>query len=250
MVTASSPSARRPLRSTAAACAAALSARSARSPVARPIAALPSSRPSRARARIVAAISRARASGPPPVPHCRPAGPARGLHPPRRPHQLADRLGQQPLIGRVGHVRADQRRIGPHPRRAQQPGPSRLSLQRLVQPGHRRLPAPGGQLHQRRRMRHLGIQADHLQNRRHEMESLTSARTGSHNPAGTGTSGTSAAGSTRSGWTAAPAPDGNTARTARRTPGHPAAHPPAPAPPAAAAAQQAAATPTSARDRL
>jgi hypothetical protein len=72
MVTASSPSARRsrplrarriarrPLRSTAAACAAALSARSARSPVARPIAALAWSRPCRARARIVAAISRAR----------------------------------------------------------------------------------------------------------------------------------------------------------------------------------------------
>ena len=53
-------SARRPLRSTAAACAAAFSARSARSPVARPITRLPSSRPSWARARIVAAISRAR----------------------------------------------------------------------------------------------------------------------------------------------------------------------------------------------
>ena len=52
--------ARRPLRSTAAACAATASARSARSPVTRPIAGLPSSRPSRARARIVAAISRAR----------------------------------------------------------------------------------------------------------------------------------------------------------------------------------------------
>ena len=76
MVTASSPSARRsrprirpvsalgsarrPLRSTAAACAATASARSARSPVARPIAWVPSSRPSRARVRIVAAISRAR----------------------------------------------------------------------------------------------------------------------------------------------------------------------------------------------
>jgi len=35
-------------------------------------------------------------------------------------------------------------------------------------------------------------------------------------------------------------PDGNTARTGRRTPDHPAAHPPAPAPPAPAAAQAAA----------
>jgi hypothetical protein len=81
MVTASSPSARRsrprirpvsalgsarrPLRSTAAACAAALPARSARSPVTRLIARLASSRgtgsrPSWARARIVAAIARAR----------------------------------------------------------------------------------------------------------------------------------------------------------------------------------------------
>ncbi len=76
MVTASSPSARRsrprirpvsalgsarrPLRSTAAACAAAPSARSARFPVIRLIARLVSSRPSWARVRIVAAISRAR----------------------------------------------------------------------------------------------------------------------------------------------------------------------------------------------
>ena len=52
--------ARRPLRSTAAACAAAPSARSARSPVTRRIARLASSWPSWARARIVAAISRAR----------------------------------------------------------------------------------------------------------------------------------------------------------------------------------------------
>src|SRR5947207_10004931 len=41
-----------------------------------------------------------------------------------------------------------------------------------------------------------------------------------------------------------------TVRTGRRTPGHPAAHPPAPARPAAAAPPPAATTPTTSTDRL
>jgi hypothetical protein len=96
---------------------------------------------------------------PPPVRHRGARGPARGLHPPRRPHQLAHRPGQQPRVRRVGHIRRDHRRVGPHPGGAQQLRLRRLSQQRLVQPGHRRLPAPGSQLHQRRRMRHPAIPA-------------------------------------------------------------------------------------------
>jgi hypothetical protein len=45
-------------------------------------------------------------------------------------------------------------------------------------------------------------------------------------------------------------PGGSAARTARRTPGHPAAHPPWPVPPAAAAPPPAATTPTTSTDRL
>ena len=105
-------------------------------------------------------LPRPPASRPLPTGHHCPGGPARRLHPPRRPHQFAHRLGQQPRIGRVDHVRADHRRIGPHPGGAQQLLPRGLGPQCLVQPGHRRLPAPVGQLHQRRRMRHPPVQAD------------------------------------------------------------------------------------------
>jgi DNA invertase Pin-like site-specific DNA recombinase len=73
---------------------------------------------------------------------------------------LAHRLGQQPPVRRVGHIRADHRGIRPHPRGAQQPGTGRLRPQRLIQPRDRIFPAPGGQLHQRRRVRHPPIQPD------------------------------------------------------------------------------------------
>jgi hypothetical protein len=43
---------------------------------------------------------------------------------------------------------------------AQQLGRGRLGQQRLVEPGDRVVPAPGGDLHQRRRMRHPGTQRD------------------------------------------------------------------------------------------
>ena len=181
--------------------------------------------------------------GPPPVRHHGPGGPARRLHPPRRPHQLAHRLGQQPRIGRVGHVRADHRGIGPHPRGAQQLLPGRLGPQRLVQPGHRALPAPGGQLHQRRRMRHLGVQRDPAEPppgdrvadlRAQALIAQPVPELEEHQPQVT---------LHRRGRPAEHRVE-STARTARRTPGHPAAHPPAPAPPAAAAAPAAAATPT------
>ena len=73
---------------------------------------------------------------------------------------LPDGLGQQPRVGRVGHIRRDHRGVGPHPGGAQQLLPGGLGPQRLIQPGHRLLPAPGGQLHQRGRVRHLAIQRD------------------------------------------------------------------------------------------
>ena len=46
------------------------------------------------------------------------------------------------------------------PGRCAAASPGRPGQQRLVQPGHRIFPAPGSQLHQRRGMRHLGIQRD------------------------------------------------------------------------------------------
>src|SRR5262249_60594579 len=61
---------------------------------------------------------------------------------------------------------------------------------------------------------------------------------------------TSAADSTPPACTAGRSAGQSAARTGRRTPDHPAAHPPGPAPPAAAAPPPAATTPTTTADRL
>ena len=100
------------------------------------------------------------AGRPPPVCHLGARGPARCLHPPHRTHQLDHRLGQKPHIGRVSHVRRDHRGIGPHPAGTQQLLPGGLGPQRLIQPRHRLLAAPAGQLHQRGRVRHPPIERD------------------------------------------------------------------------------------------
>jgi hypothetical protein len=97
---------------------------------------------------------------PPPVRRHRAGRAARCLHPPHRAHQLAHRLGQQPRIGRVSHVRTDHRGVSPHPGGAQQLRLRGLGPQRLVQPRHRILAAPAGQLHQRGRVRHPPIERD------------------------------------------------------------------------------------------
>jgi hypothetical protein len=68
------------------------------------------------------------------------------------------RLGQQAGIGRIGHIGRHHRGVHPDPVGAQQLGLRRLGQQRLIQPVYRRRPTPGGQLHQRGRMRHLPIQ--------------------------------------------------------------------------------------------
>ena len=99
-------------------------------------------------------------AGRPPAPG--PRSPCRWPRPrpaPAAPSAPA-RLGQQPRIGGVGHIRRDHRGICPHPRRAQKLVLGGLRPQRLVQPGHRLFPAPGGQLHQRRGMRDLPIERD------------------------------------------------------------------------------------------
>jgi hypothetical protein len=150
----------RRLRITTAASAAAFSAKSARPALTRRIAAVLWSLPSLLRARIWAAISRAR----------RPAARRRSVTlvpvaPPaactRRTVRtsLTTRLGQQPHIGRVRHVRRDHRGIGPHPGGAQQLACGGLGPHCLIESGHRLLAAPAGQLHQRGRMRHLPIPA-------------------------------------------------------------------------------------------
>ena len=94
------------------------------------------------------------------VAHPGPARPAGRLDPPPGRRDAADGPGQQPRVGRVGHVRGHHRGV-----RAQPGSPQQLRFgcpgqQRLVQPLYRGAAAPGGQLHQRRRMRHLPIQRD------------------------------------------------------------------------------------------
>ena len=148
-------SARLALASSRSASSAAVAANSASSPVTRRTVACASSRPAAERVRSLAAISCAR----------RPAARDRSrtvvrIAPPAAWIRLPvtairrDRLGQQTRVGRIGHVRRHHRGVHPHPVGAQQLRLGGLGQQRLVQPVHRRRPAPRGQLHQRRRMRH------------------------------------------------------------------------------------------------
>jgi hypothetical protein len=67
---------------------------------------------------------------------------------------LPDRLGQQTRIGRVGDIGTDHSGVGADPVDAQQLRARRPDQQRVVQRLHRRVPALGGDLHQRGRMRH------------------------------------------------------------------------------------------------
>ncbi len=73
---------------------------------------------------------------------------------------LADRLGQQTRIGRIGHIILDHRRVGPNPVRAHQMGLDHFRDQGLVQRLDRRRSAPGRDLHQRRGMRNPSTQRD------------------------------------------------------------------------------------------
>ena len=70
------------------------------------------------------------------------------------------RLGQQPRVGRVGHIRRDHRGVRPQPGRAQQLGLCGLGQQRLVAPIHRSDAAAGRELHQRRRVRDVAVDGD------------------------------------------------------------------------------------------
>ena len=69
----------------------------------------------------------------PPVPDPGPRRAAGGLHPLGGAGQLADRPRQQPHIGRVGHVRADDRGVGPQLAAAQQLVAHELAEQRGVE---------------------------------------------------------------------------------------------------------------------
>ena len=83
-----------------------------------------------------------------------------GLDPATGRGDPPDRFREQPGIGRIGDVRRHHRGVDPDPGAAQQLRLRRLRQQRLVQPLHRSRAAPGGQLHQRRRVRHRLIQPD------------------------------------------------------------------------------------------
>jgi hypothetical protein len=137
------------------------------------IAVLLSSRESLPRARSLAAISRtrraaARRRSVVTVPA------ARGLHPPSCPHQLADRPGQQPGVRRVGHVRRDHRGIRAHPGGAQQLRPAALASSASFSPATASSP--------HRVVSFISVvgygtlaSSGIRQNRRQEIESLTSA---------------------------------------------------------------------------
>ncbi len=83
-----------------------------------------------------------------------------GLDPATGRGDPADRFREQPGIGRIGHVRRHHGGVDPDPGAAQQLRLRRLRQQSLVQPLDRGRTAPGGQLHQRRRVRHRLIDAD------------------------------------------------------------------------------------------
>jgi len=81
-----------------------------------------------------------------------------GLDPPAGRGDAANRAGQKPRIGRIGHIGRHHRGVHPDPGGAQQLRLRRLGQQGLIEPGHRRRPVPGGQLHQRGRMRHQPVE--------------------------------------------------------------------------------------------
>jgi hypothetical protein len=102
----------------------------------------------------------AAAGSPAAVPGPGAPGTAGGLDALDRPLQLADGPGQQPGIGRVGHVGADHGGIDAHAMGAQQLVVGRGGQQRLVQGRDRLLVQAAGQLDQGGRMRYLAAQRD------------------------------------------------------------------------------------------
>lgn len=100
------------------------------------------------------------AGSPAAVPQPGAGGTACGLDPSAGRCDPPDRLGQQPGVGRVGHVRRHHGGIGAQPIGAQQLGIGGLRQKRLVAPDDCCGAAPGGELHQRRRVRDLAIDRD------------------------------------------------------------------------------------------
>jgi len=134
---------------------AARSANSASSPVIRCTVACASSRPCAERNRSFAAMPLARRAAAVPQPG---AGRAtRGLDPPAGDRDPADRLGQQPRVGRVGHISRDHRGVRPEPVGPQQLGVRGLGQKRLVAALDCGGAAASRELHQRRRVRDLAI---------------------------------------------------------------------------------------------
>ena len=100
--------------------------------------------------------------------------------------QLGDTLGQQRRVRRVGDVGLDHRRVGAHPVGLQHLGLDRLAPATPRSARRSPSPAAGGDLHQRRRMRHPPPNGTR-QNRRQVIESVTSHTT-ARTRAGSGTS--------------------------------------------------------------
>ncbi len=184
-----------------------------------------------------------------PVPHRGTSRSTGGLDPLARDRDPPDCLGQQTGVGWVGHVAGHHRRVGPQRGGAQHLGLGRLGQQRLVQPVHRRRATAGGQLHQRRRVRHRPVQGNpaepppgdrvaHLATQALVAESVAE-------PRGTSTAGRSPSASTDDRFAGR-----STERTVRRTPDHPATRRSEPARQGAGATPAAAPTRTTTVDRL
>ena len=169
---------------------------------------------------------------------------AGGLHPTPGRGDAPHRLGQQPGVGRVGHIGRDDGGVRAQPRGAQQLRLGGLGQQRLVAPVYRRGAAAGGELHQRGRVRHPPVQRDPAEPPPSDRIGHLAAQGLVAQPVA-GTSGTSAAGRPPSAWTAGPTAGRRTARTGRRTPDRPTTRRPEPARPAAAAPRRGAPPPTS-----
>ena len=103
---------------------------------------------------------RLRAGRPGPVPHLRADRTAGRLDPRDVGTDPTHRLGQQTRVGRVGHVRRDHRGVRPDPAGANHFRLDGLGQQGPVQPVDRPRSAPGGQLHQRGRVRHRAVERD------------------------------------------------------------------------------------------
>ena len=95
-----------------------------------------------------------------PVPAVGPRRATGSLYPRHRACDLPDRLGQQPGVGRIRDSGSHDRRVGTDPVHPQQLRLRSLDQQSLVQRRDRAIPALGGDLHQRRRVRHPSAQRD------------------------------------------------------------------------------------------